>query len=209
MSDGPKDAASQGVVDLDLILSSITTGSTESRSGCGGSLILVNQKRTDPAPPCDPLTTVAYESWMFRETSDAVLHHWRELPTDVIRFAIVEDAVLHARSLCEIFLRLGREDAISLKHLFPELDSNIEKYAPVRNKTKRLRKEYRQHNGRPYDYETLFNTRVLHPTVFRGEYGLYREPLTRLRPQLLAIVDEIAALAPSLGRLLSAGGGRF
>lgn len=192
MSDGPKDAASQGVVDPDLILSSITAGSTESRSGCGGSLILVNQTRSDPAPPCDPLTTAAYESWMFRETSDAVLHRLGELPTDVIRFAIVEDAVLHVRSLCEIFLRLGRKDA----------------NAPLRNKTRRLHKEYRQHNGRPYDYETLFNTRVLHPTVFRGKYGLYREPLTRLRPQLLAIVDEIAALAPSLGRLLSAGGGR-
>jgi hypothetical protein len=199
MSDGPKDAASKGVVDLDLTLSSIRAGSTECKSGCGGSLILVNQKRTDPAPPCDPLRTVAYESWMFRETSDTVLHHRRDLPTDVIRFAIVEDAVLHARSLCELFLCLGGEDAISVKHLFPDLDRNIEKYAPLRNKTKRLRKEYRQHNGRPYDYETLFNTRVLHPTVFRGKYGLYREPLTRLRPQLLAIVDEIAALAQSFG----------
>jgi hypothetical protein len=103
-----------------------------------------------------------------------------------------------ARSLCEIFLCLGRKDAISLKHLFPDLDRNIEKYAPLRNTTKRLRKEYCQQNGRPYDYESLFNTRVLQPNVFRGEYGLYRKPLTRLRSQLLAIVDEIAALAPSV-----------
>ena len=29
------------------------------------------------------------------------------LPTDLIRYSLVEDAVLHARSLCEIFLGQG------------------------------------------------------------------------------------------------------
>jgi hypothetical protein len=81
---------------------------------------------------------------------------------------------------------------------------SVEKYQPLRERTIALYRNYRQQNGRSYSYETLFNTKVLHPTVFRGEYGSYREPLSRLRPRLLTIVDEIAALDPCFARLLGA-----
>src|SRR5205823_1202948 len=57
-----------------------------------------------------------------------------DLPTNVIRCAVVENAVLHARSLCEIFLCSGQEDSISLKRLFPDFDTNIEKYRTLRQK---------------------------------------------------------------------------
>ena len=203
MSHDPEHSSKATRVQFEL--NPIAVASTESRIATRGpSVTPINQGMADLAPWCDPMTTVAHESWMFRETSDAVLYHRRELPTDLIRYSSVEDAVLHARSLCEIFLCQGKHDTISLKHLIPGLDTSIEKSQPLREKTQALHREYRQHNGRSYSYETLFNTRVLHPTVFRGEYGSYREPLSRLRPRLLTIVDEIAALDPCFARLLGA-----
>jgi hypothetical protein len=212
LSEGPNNPESKDVVGPGFELAP-TAAATTTTSIIGTSVvhtssvgpIAVNQGPEDLAPPCDPLTTVAYESWMFQETSDAVLHHWQELPTDIIRYAVVEDAVLHARSLREIFLCLGQKDTISLKQLFPDLDTNIQRYLGLRDKAKAVRREYCHNNGRTYNYETLFNTRVLHPTICRGEYGLYREPLSRLRPKLLAVIDEIAVLEPSFRRLLASG----
>jgi hypothetical protein len=34
----------------------------------------------------------------------------------------------------------------------------------------------------------------MHPTIMRGEYGLYEEPLRRLHPRIIAVIDEIATL---------------
>ena len=61
----------------------------------------VTSWESDP-PPVDPLETPEYESWMFLATADLARDHWNELPRDVVRYTVVEDAVLHARSLCEV-----------------------------------------------------------------------------------------------------------
>jgi hypothetical protein len=204
--DDPTKEAIRLTLQLPTIL---LTACTESRDlGDSSSFITLNQRREDPARPCDPLATVAYESWMFHKSSDAALNHWQNLPSDVIRFAVVEDAILHARSLCEIFLCSGQEDTISLKRLFADIDTNIQKYKRLREEQKALRRECCQNNGRSYNYEELFNTRIFHPTILRGHYGLYHEPLSRLRPQLLAMVDEMARLNPSFERLLRAQASR-
>ena len=145
-------------------------------------------------PPVDPLETLEYESWMFLATADLALDHWNELPSDVVRYAVVEDAVLHARSLCEVFIGPAEKDTISLRHLFPDLDENIEKYKLLRDARKKLAAEYDKSNGKKHTYRELFNTRVMHPTVLRGNYGLYEKPLRDLRPKILAVVREMASL---------------
>ena len=137
----------------------------------------------------DALEIVEYESWMFRETADLVLDGW-EPPNEVLRNTVVENAVLHARSLCEIFVGPAKPDTITLKVLFSDLDRNRDRYVKLRDAKKKLKDAY--------TYRTLFNTRVMHPTVLRGRYGLYEEPLRTLRPKILAVVREIAALKKEL-----------
>jgi hypothetical protein len=46
---------------------------------------------------------------MFRATADLALGSWTEPPSDVVRNAVVEDALLHARSLCEIFVGISQQ----------------------------------------------------------------------------------------------------
>jgi hypothetical protein len=162
------------------------------------SALLINSR--DPASPADGmLGTVDYESRMFLETCGLALDNWDELGGKVVQHAIVEDAVLHARSLCEIFLGSGKEDTISLKRLFPDFDQNKEKYDTLRKLRTALDREYCHENGRACSYEDLFNTRVLHPTDLRGNRGEYEEPLRRLRPKLLDIIREIGSLVRSDG----------
>ena len=152
--------------------------------------------RLNPAPPVDPLETVEYESWMFLATCDLALNHWNGLPNKVYQHAIVEDAVLHARSLCEVFVGPAKKDTITLKDLFPGLDQDAKKYKALREAKGMLEREYNQTNGRTCTYRELFNTRVMHPTVLRGSYGLYEEPLRRLQPKILAVIREIESLEP-------------
>ncbi len=146
------------------------------------------------ASPVDPIEIVEYESWMFFQTANLALNHLDEYPNIVIRNAIVENAVLHARSLCEVIISSGEDDLISLHKLFSDFNQNEEKYKALRAARKQLIKEYRG-GGRNPSYEKVFNTRVMHPTVLRGNYGLYEEPLRRLQPKILAVVRKIAALA--------------
>jgi hypothetical protein len=144
----------------------------------------------DPAPPVDdPIVTVVYESWMFFETARFALDHWDELPNVVIRHAVAEDAVLHARSLCEVILSPPKKkDIITLAKLFPDLETNAVKYVALIAHAKELKRAYEP------KYRMLFNSRVVHPTVLRGNYGLYEEPLRHLQPKILAVVCEIARL---------------
>jgi hypothetical protein len=145
------------------------------------------------APPADdPIATVAYESWMFIETTDLALNHWDDFPNIVVQHAIVEDAVLHARSLCEVIVSSSDPDSITLKKLFPDLDTNINKFKVLRELKKQLAIEYDQ--DKSPSYRELFNSRVMHPSILRGDYGQYGEPLRRLRPKIFAVVREIAAL---------------
>jgi len=149
---------------------------------------------SDPERRVDPLETVIYESWMFLETAQLALDHLDGLPSAVIQHAIVEDAVLHARSLCEVIVGPHKKDTISLRELFPDLKTDREKYKALMANRKLLEKEYTKENGKQCSYKDLFNTRVMHPTVLRGDGGLYAEPLRRLQPKILAVVREIARL---------------
>lgn len=150
---------------------------------------------SDPAPRADdPIEIVEYESWMFFETTRLVLDHWKEMPNVVIRHAVVEDAVLHARSLCEVIVSSAHKDTISLKVLFQDLKQNRERYKVLREARGQLEKEYDHQNGKSYTYRKLFNERVMHPTILRGSYGLYEEPLRRLYPKIHAVIREIATL---------------
>jgi hypothetical protein len=112
--------------------SSLPTFTTSTTTTTTGS---VTSWESDP-PPVDPLETLEYETWMFLATADLALDHWNELPSDVVRYAVVEDAVLHARSLCGMFIGSGEKDTISLRHLFPDLDKNKEKYKKLRDARK-------------------------------------------------------------------------
>src|SRR5215467_13917464 len=98
-------------IDLSLPITDRAVGTTTSEFK--SSSLFFN--RTDAALPIDDMVgTVEYESRMFLETSELALDHWAELPGKVVQHAVVEDAVLHARCLCEIFLGSGEEDTISL-----------------------------------------------------------------------------------------------
>ena len=169
--------------------SSVPTFTTTTTTTTGS----ITSWESDPQP-VDPLETVEYESWMFLSTAYLALEHWDDLPSDVVRHAIVEDAVLHARSLCEVFIGSAEKDTISLRHLFPDLDRNIERYKLLREARKKLIAEYDKSNGKKQTYRELFNTRVMHPTVLRGGYGLYEKPLRDLRPKILVVIREIASL---------------
>lgn len=59
-------------------------------------------------------------------------------PRDVVRYAVVEDAVPHARSLCKVSIGSAEKDPISLDTFFPILilgrDPNAGQIRPGQNR---------------------------------------------------------------------------
>jgi hypothetical protein len=150
-----------------------------------------------PASPYDaftghrvkPLETVGYEVGMFFETVDIVLNHPELLKDRIFTNALVEDAVLHARSLCSIFVgpKQYRND-FELTNLLPDFKTERGKYRVIRQLKKELDRVYNKGNPR---YRNLFNEFVMHPTNLRGSFGLYEKPLRDLEPILRKFVREL------------------
>ena len=140
----------------------------------------------DPVPP---LKTVGYEAAMFFKTVEILFNQPDRLSELVFRNAFVEDAILHARQLCTVFLGPQDKDEITLSHLVPDLDTDPMKYQALREKRKILRKAYDRDGEN--SYRKAFNQFVMHPTKLRGEGGAYEKPLRELKPLLQDFIDEL------------------
>lgn len=158
------------------------------------STIRVWNDRGSPVtgPPVDPLETIEYEAGMFFGTVDIVLNDLHRFEELLLRNAVVEDAVLHARNLCGVFLEDNpRKDDIVLSQLFP--DWADAKYKTIRAAVSRLREAYGDKKAAS-SHQFAFNKMVMHTTNVRGAYGLYHKPLSDLEPIIREIVSEIESL---------------
>jgi hypothetical protein len=153
---------------------------------------VITVSSSSPPTPVEPLKTVAYEAGMFFGALEIIRHRSELLQELVLKNAVVENTVLHARSLCEVFLDKPRDKDIRLSKLFPDLRTNPS-YTKLNNLVSRLRKTYGK-SGTVGSYRHSFNTMVMHTTEFRGAYGLYDKPLRELEPIIREIVSEIEFL---------------
>jgi hypothetical protein len=121
------------------------------------------------------------------------------LDEKVLRNAMTEAAVLHARSLCEVFLSLSTKkkpwpDDIRLSGLFSDWDTDTSgKFDKIKNAVSRLDSAY----GNDQDQNShhfAFNKLVIHSTRHRGAYGIYDQAFHDLEPIIREIVGHIEAL---------------
>jgi hypothetical protein len=147
---------------------------------------------SSPPAPVAPLETVEYEVGMFFGTLEILRDRPEVLRELVLKNAVVEDAVLHARSLCGVFLDEPRDDDIGLSTLFSDLRTNP-LYTKLNGSVSRLRMIYGD-SKTPGSHRHSFNKMVMHSTELRGAYGLYDKPLSDLEPVIREIVSEIESL---------------
>jgi hypothetical protein len=141
----------------------------------------------------DPWEIVGYEAGQFRGTG-AELSHPVRLSTQVLRNAVVESAVLHARILCDILLsRTNADDDIRLTEL--HLPGDVD---PVSDKVDKklldqLAADYgnRRTPGTPC-WE--FNKMLAHPTTERSTSYDYSKALSTLGPTIDKSLSEIEKL---------------
>ncbi len=115
----------------------------------------------------------------------------------ILKNAIVESAIVHARILCDIFRskdsQLGA--GILLKNLFPDWRSNSERLKELKSKVKDLRRAYGDNTaGSPCQ---IFHQKALHADEarypsFQG-YD-YADQFKILDPVIRGVVDAIEAL---------------
>lgn len=142
-------------------------------------------------PPVSPLDTLEYEVGKFRGALEVAGWEAEFARNRIVKFAMTECAVLHARSLCEVFLDpWKRDDDIRLVTLFPDYP-NDPKYRNLELAVKSLRDIYGEGAGSP---RQTFNELVMHTTSVRGAYGVYDRAMDALRPVILNIVREIESL---------------
>ncbi len=152
-----------------------------------------------PAPDQQQWETIAYEIKMFSRMLE-ILSDPDWLTEVALKNAIVEDAVLHARSLCEVFLDPGtRKDDIKLAELIREPANYVELSAAIA----KLRKVYSP------SYRDMFNKNVMHPTKLRGDGRDYSEPLKELAPAIGEVVGEIEAAKDKIESLKGVEFGPF
>jgi hypothetical protein len=136
---------------------------------------------------------------MFFGTAEIVLDRERfdRLGLLILKNAVVEDAVLHARNLCDVFLDIrNKKDDIILSEQFEDYWDDTSKYWKLKDAISRLRKKYHEdHDGDgPSSYRAAFNKLVMHTTKQRGVYGVYNAALSDLLPLFREIVSEIKSL---------------
>lgn len=108
----------------------------------------------------------------------------------VMRNAVTESVVLHARQLCEIFLcRSSEGDNINLAHLVPATEQS----ARLKELITELERKYgsRRQQQSPC---WVFNKMLMHPTDVRTDGYNYEPALNAVRPVLKDIVAEIESI---------------
>jgi hypothetical protein len=158
---------------------SVATTTTTATSAMIGVL------SSSPPAPVAPLETVEYEAGMFFGALEILRDRPELLAELVLKNAVVEDVVLHARSLCGVFLDEPRDDDIGLSTLFPDLRTNPG-YTKLSDSVSRLRTIYGE-SKTPGSHRHRFNKMVMHSTVIRGAYGLYDKPLSEIEPGRLCV----------------------
>jgi hypothetical protein len=148
--------------------------------------------------PVDLFETLGYEAAMFFGAME-VLRNQPEQPERpselLLRNVVVEDAVLHARQLCDLFAGSSKKDDITLQDLFPDFYTNHQKYASLRSMKKRLDRVYG--NDVPNTYHWAFNKLVMHATKLRDGFGIYTKALNDLEKILRVVIDEVERLIGS------------
>ncbi len=107
----------------------------------------------------------------------------------IVKNALTESRVLHARNLCDILLsrkNSSDNDDVRLKDLLPGFRSNH---------TKQLNKAYHGTDDEANEERPpwIFNKMLAHPTTQRYEGWNYESALNRIAPHITKLLDEIAA----------------
>ncbi len=144
------------------------------------------------AKKATPWQVFEYERDMFLALRGAVFIVHSRVDPKVLKNALAESHVLHARNLSDILLSHKNSpdnDDVRLKDLLPGFKSNH---------TKQLRKAY--HDG-PKDERPhwIFNKMLAHPTNERYDGYDYGPALTRLAEHTTKLLTEIAAEREKLG----------
>jgi len=138
-------------------------------------------------PPADPLATIGYEVKMFFGVLDILRHDADRLDSRILWNAGVENAVLHARQLCQAFLNEGNDETdILLEGLIPDWESCDQ----LKDAVCRLKEAYGKKKD-PASARYAFNKGVMHATNVRGEWGEYGPHLKRLEPIIRKIIGHI------------------
>jgi hypothetical protein len=145
--------------------------------------------------PVSELETLEYEAGMLQRALQILANEAQRLDELFLKNAITEIAVLHARSLCSVFIEYKpRKDDIRLSRLFPDWDAETNgKYAEIEKARSRLKAAYGDHND-PNSHHFAFNKLVMHATTHRGAYGLYDQAFADLMPIIEEIIRHIECL---------------
>jgi len=123
----------------------------------------------------DPWKIIAYEVRMLRATYEIVLNpaavaqlEQLQKETKVLTNAVEESAVLHTRSLCDVFLpyRGIEPDDILLSRLFSDWHTDA-RYRKIKAMINELRKRYGTRTKKLSPCWT-FNKMMAHPTTYRS-----------------------------------------
>jgi hypothetical protein len=139
--------------------------------------------------PSDAWSVFDYEVDMFRNLCDLLVSGNSEYGSLslLLKNAIVESAVLHARILADILLSHIREpDDIGLRSLLPGFEC-----AEIAE----LRRAYGRRDD-PLSPRSAFNKMLAHATTNRSNSFDYTVALNQIAPLILGIVDRIEAFRP-------------
>ncbi len=174
---------------LNFKLRSLPAWTTTQQSS--GSLILWNQ----PVAPAEPIEIVKYESDMLVGLIDAraEIEELDLRSKRTVINALTESALLHARTLCAIFLSEGREAEIKLETLLAQFSPTEEQRRAIYEAIHQLEDAY----GEESDHNSprfIINSMVMHPTVHRGDYGVYDGVVNKLVPLISQVMSALQAM---------------
>ena len=108
--------------------------------------------------------------------------------------AVVESALLHARTLCAIFLNEGRKSSdIRLESLIDPDALDPQQRRVIDDAVRKLDAAY----GEESDQKSprfIINSMVMHPNYRRGDHGRYDDVVNQLLSPIRAVVTALEAL---------------
>jgi hypothetical protein len=155
-----------------------------------GTVILFHLSLVTGAP-VTALETIEYELGMFLGIMALMKTAREKFEELVVRNALTEAAVLHARSVCAVFLDDDPRD-LTVSQLFDDWEFQP-RYAKIKDAIGRLKAAFGIAKD-PASHRSVLNRMVMHATKYRGAYGMYDTVLTDLYP----IICEIGAQIESL-----------
>jgi hypothetical protein len=154
-----------------------------------------------PAPPAEPLAIIEYEAAMFFGAVDALteIDQFSQRIKWILRNALTESALLHARNLCSIFQKQGKKGEIRYRDVFKEYRPTPDQRRAIDDAVGRLVNAYGgKGGGSP---QSVINDMVMHPNRRRGKYGIYNDVVIKLATPIREIMTALATLTgPRLDR---------